>query len=316
MMAWLQCINNDSDVKPSYDLDFTNEVNDSQTSFINDMFPKGDHEECYPEQTEAIKPTYDDDQIDSNIVFDDLDVEDIDNEILREEIVRILKESKGVQEILLKRLVIINHDFQRSKRCNSVKRPKSASSKLKKSVLFSTKSRCTYESMKNVETYVQTNNRAKIALFTSLIAAKTKFLDATPIVVKTSCVVTTPLAARNKISSSTPQTPDSKKASTPTCSLPHTDFKVEALVQKLIDEDKGRQNAILDLALQFENSCTVKDGLRNAYEKCTNISQESRALIDTFLKEGFDKDYELILSMYGKAAKLEKQMDAKLAWLL
>ncbi|GKF24456.1 hypothetical protein Tco_0076778, partial [Tanacetum coccineum] len=29
-----------------------------------------------------------------------------------------------------------------------------------------------------------------------------------------------------------------------------------------------------------------------------------------------DKDNELNLSMYGKAAKLEKQMDAKLAWLL
>ncbi|GJY65918.1 hypothetical protein Tco_0468156 [Tanacetum coccineum] len=95
------------------------------------------------------------------------------------------------------------------------------------------------------------------------------------------------------------------------CSLPHTDSEVEALVQKLIDEDKGRQNAILDLALQFENSCTTKDDLRNAYEKCNDISQESRALIDSFLKEGSDKDYELNLSMYEKAAKLEKQMDAK-----
>ncbi|GKA27290.1 hypothetical protein Tco_0713458 [Tanacetum coccineum] len=76
--------------------------------------------------------------------------------------------------------------------------------------------------------------------------------------------------------------------------LPHTDSEVEALVQKLIDEDRGRQNAILDLALQFENSCTAKDDLRNAYEKY----------------------YELNLSMYGKAAKLKKQMDAKLAWLL
>ncbi|GJU70828.1 GPCR kinase [Tanacetum coccineum] len=53
------------------------------------------------------------------------------------------------------------------------------------------------------------------------------------------------------------------------CSLPHTDFEIEVLVQKLIDEDKGRQNAILDLALQFENSCTAKDDLRNAYEKWT-----------------------------------------------
>nr|GEW51463.1 hypothetical protein [Tanacetum cinerariifolium] len=97
-------------------------------------------------------------------------------------------------------------------------------------------------------------------------------------------------------------------------SLSHTDSEVEALVQKVIDEDKGRQNAILDLALQFENSCTIEDDLRNAYEKCTHISQE--ILIDTFLKEGSDKDYELNLYMYEKAAKLEKQMDAKLAWLL
>ncbi|GJS26952.1 hypothetical protein Tco_0487572 [Tanacetum coccineum] len=60
----------------------------------------------------------------------------------------------------------------------------------------------------------------------------------------------------------------------------------------------------------------TKNDLRNAYEKCNDISQESRALIDSFLKEGFAKDYELNLSMYRKAEKLEKQMDAKLAWLL
>ncbi|GJT29830.1 reverse transcriptase domain-containing protein [Tanacetum coccineum] len=36
------------------------------------------------------------------------------------------------------------------------------------------------------------------------------------------------------------------------CSLPHTDYEVEALAQKLIDEDKVCQNAILDLAFQFE----------------------------------------------------------------
>nr|GEZ69874.1 hypothetical protein [Tanacetum cinerariifolium] len=140
------------------------------------------------------------------------------------------------------------------------------------------------------------------------------------------------------------------------CSLPHIESEVEALVQKLIDENKGRQNTILDLALQFENSSIAKDNLRKAYEKCTDISQESRALIDTFLKECSDKHYELnlsmqgcqtrdfmwdrlclcrigivgsdwnrtiipichvfLVSMYEKAAKLEKQMVAKLAWLL
>ncbi|GJT62989.1 hypothetical protein Tco_1006522 [Tanacetum coccineum] len=74
------------------------------------------------------------------------------------------------------------------------------------------------------------------------------------------------------------------------------------------------QKSILDLALQFDNACTTKEDLRK-YEKCNHIPQESRDLIDTFLKEGSDKDYELNLSMYRKAAKLEKQMNAKLAWI-
>ncbi|GKB60500.1 transposase, MuDR, MULE transposase domain protein [Tanacetum coccineum] len=77
-----------------------------------------------------------------------------------------------------------------------------------------------------------------------------------------------------------------------------------------------RQKAILDLVLQFDNACTTKEDLRKAYEKCNDIPQESHGLIDTFLKEGSDKDYEPNLSMYGKAAKIEKQMNAKLVWLL
>ncbi|GKD26772.1 hypothetical protein Tco_1232986 [Tanacetum coccineum] len=99
------------------------------------------------------------------------------------------------------------------------------------------------------------------------------------------------------------------------CSISHTDDEVEALVQKLIDEDMVCQKAIMDLALQFDDACTAKDDLRKAYEKCNDISQESRALIDTFFKEGHDKDYELNLFMYAKAAKIEKQMNAKLVWL-
>nr|GEY86212.1 putative reverse transcriptase domain-containing protein [Tanacetum cinerariifolium] len=93
------------------------------------------------------------------------------------------------------------------------------------------------------------------------------------------------------------------------------DDEIQALVQKQLDEDMVHQKAILDLALQFDNACTTKEDLRKTYEKCNHISQESRALIDTFLKEGSDKDCELNLSMYRKAAKLEKQMNDKLAWI-
>ncbi|GJW19793.1 hypothetical protein Tco_0027229 [Tanacetum coccineum] len=93
------------------------------------------------------------------------------------------------------------------------------------------------------------------------------------------------------------------------CSLPHTDFKVEALVQRLINEDRGRQDALLELAFWFEDSCAVKDDLRKAYEKCNDISQESRALIYTLLKESSEKDRKLHFSMYGKVAQLERQIE-------
>nr|GEW49162.1 reverse transcriptase domain-containing protein [Tanacetum cinerariifolium] len=81
------------------------------------------------------------------------------------------------------------------------------------------------------------------------------------------------------------------------CSLSHTIDEIHALVYKLMDEDKARQNAILKLAVQFDNACTAKDDLRKVYEKCNDIPQESRALIDTFLKEESDKDYEMNLSI-------------------
>ncbi|GJU33354.1 hypothetical protein Tco_1176943 [Tanacetum coccineum] len=77
MMARLQSVNNDTNAGPFYDSDFAKVVNDSQTSFINDMFAKGDHEQFYLEQAEYIKATYDDDQIDSKIIFDDPDVKNV-----------------------------------------------------------------------------------------------------------------------------------------------------------------------------------------------------------------------------------------------
>ncbi|GKD51427.1 hypothetical protein Tco_1280403 [Tanacetum coccineum] len=82
-----------------------------------------------------------------------------------------------------------------------------------------------------------------------------------------------------------------------------------------------REKAIIDLALQFDNACTAKDDLRKAYAKCNDIPQERRALIDTFLKEESDKDYELNLSMIipgpvgiVQSAKLLKQRDIHLGW--
>ncbi|GJV86731.1 hypothetical protein Tco_1530669 [Tanacetum coccineum] len=97
------------------------------------------------------------------------------------------------------------------------------------------------------------------------------------------------------------------------CSIPHSDDEIQALVQKQIDEDMVRQKAILDLALQFDNACTAKEYLEKALlRKCNAHSTRESC----FLKEGSDKYYELNLFMYRKAARIEKQMNAKLVWLL
>nr|GEV26090.1 zinc finger, CCHC-type [Tanacetum cinerariifolium] len=68
---------------------------------------------------------------------------------------------------------------------------------------------------------------------------------------------------------------------------------------------------MMDLAVQFDNASAAKEYLTQAYEKCNDISQETRNLIDTFLKRESDKDYEINLAMYRKAGKIKKQIEAK-----
>ncbi|GKD87375.1 hypothetical protein Tco_1358529 [Tanacetum coccineum] len=99
------------------------------------------------------------------------------------------------------------------------------------------------------------------------------------------------------------------------CSLSHTIDEIQALVQKLIDEDIVRQKAITELAVQFDNANIAKDNLSKAYEKCNDIPQESRALIDTCLKQESIKDYEMYNALFRKATKIEKQMNTKFVWI-
>ncbi|GKF38182.1 hypothetical protein Tco_0118243, partial [Tanacetum coccineum] len=63
------------------------------------------------------------------------------------------------------------------------------------------------------------------------------------------------------------------------CSLSNIIDEIQALVYKLMDEDKARQKAIAELAMQFDNASTTKDDMRKAYEKCNDIPQKRRALI-------------------------------------
>ncbi|GJT99962.1 hypothetical protein Tco_1110301 [Tanacetum coccineum] len=97
------------------------------------------------------------------------------------------------------------------------------------------------------------------------------------------------------------------------CSLPFTDDEVEALVQKLTDEDMVRQKAILDLAFQFDNARTTKDDLRKAYKKCPSQAYE---LCDVYLIEKelhqLHLDEEALRETLEEQARDEKEREEKI----
>nr|GEW42815.1 hypothetical protein [Tanacetum cinerariifolium] len=71
MMARIQPTDDKSDAKPTYDAEFISDVNASQIDMINGLLSKNDHEQRHHEKLETIIHTSADDQIDSDIVFDD-----------------------------------------------------------------------------------------------------------------------------------------------------------------------------------------------------------------------------------------------------
>nr|GFB50117.1 hypothetical protein [Tanacetum cinerariifolium] len=71
LMARIQPANIDSDAGPNYDSAFLSEVQTSSTSYVNPLFAKDNQEQKYLTQPNIINNTIDDDQIDSNIIFDE-----------------------------------------------------------------------------------------------------------------------------------------------------------------------------------------------------------------------------------------------------
>ncbi|GJS15181.1 integrase, catalytic region, zinc finger, CCHC-type containing protein [Tanacetum coccineum] len=71
LMARIQPPNFDSDAGPSYDSAFLSEVQTPSTSYVNPLFAKDKQEQKYQKQPKIINNTIGDDQIDSNIIFDE-----------------------------------------------------------------------------------------------------------------------------------------------------------------------------------------------------------------------------------------------------
>ncbi|GKA60809.1 retrovirus-related pol polyprotein from transposon TNT 1-94 [Tanacetum coccineum] len=74
LMARIQPTNINSDAGPSYDSAFLSEVQTPSTSYLNSLFVKDNQEQRYPKQPKIINNIIGDDQIDSNIIFDEPNV--------------------------------------------------------------------------------------------------------------------------------------------------------------------------------------------------------------------------------------------------
>ncbi|GJX75135.1 hypothetical protein Tco_0313730 [Tanacetum coccineum] len=74
-MARIQQAKTDSDERPSNESAFISEVQTPSTSFMNPLFSKSNHEQTYHEQPKIINFTNGDDQIISEIIFDDPNIE-------------------------------------------------------------------------------------------------------------------------------------------------------------------------------------------------------------------------------------------------
>nr|GEY22708.1 hypothetical protein [Tanacetum cinerariifolium] len=68
-----------------------------------------------------------------------------------------------------------------------------------------------------------------------------------------------------------------------TCSVPHTYDECKSMVEKQIQEDRGRQLALMNLGHQFDDTIIAKDELQKSYEECRDIPLEQRVLIEDFL---------------------------------
>ncbi|GJR76121.1 hypothetical protein Tco_0088486 [Tanacetum coccineum] len=99
------------------------------------------------------------------------------------------------------------------------------------------------------------------------------------------------------------------------CSVPHTYGEIKSMIEKQIQEDRGRQLAIMNLGHQFDSAITDKDELRKAYKECRDIPLEQRVLIENFLKIVTELDYQMQNALFRNMTKLEKQIRDKNKWL-
>jgi hypothetical protein len=99
------------------------------------------------------------------------------------------------------------------------------------------------------------------------------------------------------------------------CKLPHTAEQFQLFIKaEAENSDVDRQNAIVKVILKFEVAKQLKQRLRERYVECTDISDDRKYVIDTFLHDEYRKDAAVIESLWACVHQIENQISNKIRW--
>ncbi|GJT39847.1 integrase, catalytic region, zinc finger, CCHC-type containing protein [Tanacetum coccineum] len=177
MMARIQQADKDPEDRPIYDSSFISVLQNPSTSFMNPLFSQSDHDQTYHEQHDIIKPIIYIDQINSDIIFDDPNVEVNDGKVEHDKnahdrqdnamdlLARNAYKETEKQLLLPKKVNQRNVELTKELRSikkrlngvNSVRRPSTRSSSSKNSVLSNTKIHSEV-----VEVYAEKNKKTNV----------------------------------------------------------------------------------------------------------------------------------------------------------
>ena len=99
------------------------------------------------------------------------------------------------------------------------------------------------------------------------------------------------------------------------CKLPHTVEELQRFIKNETENrDVDRQNAIVEVIKKLEAAKQQKERLRERYAACTDISDDRKYVIDTFLYDEYRKEAAVIESLWVCVNQIQAQISNKIRW--
>ena len=99
------------------------------------------------------------------------------------------------------------------------------------------------------------------------------------------------------------------------CKLPHTVEELQRFIKNETENrDVDRQNAIVEVIKKLEAAKQQKERLRERYGECTDISDDRKYVIDTFLYDEYRKEAAVIESLWVCVNQIQAEISNKIRW--